>query len=67
MGKAGKRKKPESRMGRPPLAGSPIRWYARLDEKTDAALDALAEEWNCSRSEAMRRVVKQRAKRMGLI
>ena len=58
----------KKRMGRPPLAPKQIRIVARLDEATDHALDALGELWGgISRSEVLRKVVKERAKKEGVV
>ena len=64
---AAKRKAKKRGRGRPRLAPDELRWYARLDQETDQALDALAAFWGCSRSEAMRRAVKEKAKAEGLV
>ena len=60
-----RRKPKEKKAGRPPLADHEIRWSLRMDEETDQALYALAEIWNISRSEALRKAVKERARQEG--
>ena len=63
---AKKQRKPKpKKAGRPPLANREIRWSLRMDEETDQALYDLAEIWDISRSEALRKAVKERARQEG--
>ena len=52
--------------GRPSLAPDEIRIVVRLDQETDWSLTKLARLWRITRSEALRKAVKERAKRIKL-